>query len=332
MYRLRFPFRSTHEVTNFTEQIPLGSSGVDASVQPHLPYVVLNLENFRSETAAADALPFAWGAVMLASVLAGWGFHPEAHLDKTVYTDDPEAAAANLEKNLGLPNRGPVHGLVNGNLPAVIATDKNIRFLTANPVGVIQSLPISRIIPFLERALSFDDAARGFADERLRLALDLWRDYHGERSIRAKFLTLVMILEVLAPSRLKDQVAQDIVARWDSELSVELDRYPSQSPEYEAIESLRREVVFRRERSIRSRIRQYALAQLSGADQDHALAIAEMAVRAYDLRGTLLHTGAITPAELSDAHAAALRSVRVLILSRFGIPDPRTAMNSRGDS
>jgi hypothetical protein len=116
-YRLRFPFRSTHEVTDFSGPIILRPSGLLASLEPHLPYVVLNLEGFDSESAATDALPFAWGVVMLASVLAGWGFQPETTLDKVVFTDDPERAAQNLHKGLGLPITGRVHGLVTMPIP-----------------------------------------------------------------------------------------------------------------------------------------------------------------------------------------------------------------------
>lgn len=89
-YRLRFPFRSTHESTNSAYPIALQSSGIQASLQPHLPYVVLNLEGFESTSAAAEALPFAWSSVMLASVLSSWGFQTETTLDKVTYAEDPD--------------------------------------------------------------------------------------------------------------------------------------------------------------------------------------------------------------------------------------------------
>lgn len=323
-YRLRFPFRSTHEVTEFTNPVPLRSSGLQASLQPHLPYVVLNLEGFGSESAAAEALPFAWGAVMLASVLAGWGFQPETTLDRVVYTEDPNQAAKNLNKNFGLPITGIVHGLVNGNLPAVIPVDKNIRFLTAGEIGVRQSIPISRLAPHLEQALSHRDPAVAFRDERLKLALELWSDYHKERSLRAKFLTLVMALEVLAPPAAKHKVAQAVVDRWDQELSSDLQQYAKGSEEYEAIESLRREIAFRRERSIRSRIRNHIIEVVGGVNPENARQTAQMAVHAYDLRGNLVHTGTLEAAQLSDGHSAALQALRRTLLATLGMTDPRS--------
>lgn len=323
-YRLRFPFRSTHEVTEFTNPVPLRSSGIQASLQPHLPYLVLNLEGFESESAAAEALPFAWGAVMLASVLAGWGFQPETTLDRVVYTEDPDQAAENPHKNFGPPITGPVHGLVNGNLPAVIPVDKNIRFLTASEVGVRQSIPVSRLAPHLEQALSHRDVARAFMDERLKLALELWSDYHKERSLRAKFLTLVMALEVLAPPVAKHNVAQAVVDRWDRELASDVQQYSKESEEYEAIDSLRREITFRRERSIRSRMRNYIIEVVGGVDPEKARQTAKMAVRAYDLRGSLVHTGTLEATQLSDGHGAALQALRTTLLATLCMTDPQS--------
>lgn len=323
-YRLRFPFLSTHEVTDFSDPIPLHPRGVEASLEPHTPYVVLNLDGFESAAAAEQALPFAWGAVMLASVLSGWGFQLEANLDTVAYSDDPERAAENLRKNWGVHPAGPVHGLVNGNLPVALPVDKDIRFVTAGQVGVHQSIPASRIVPHLEQALSVRDAGEVFVDARLKLALELWSDYHKERTLRAKFLTLVMVLEVLAPPADKHSVAQAIVDQWDAELTSALDGYARTSDEYEAIESLRREVAFRRERSIRSRIRMHALQIVGDVNPEEAQRIARMAVRAYDLRGVLVHTGALGPSKLSDGHRIALQAVRTILLAAFGLSIPST--------
>jgi hypothetical protein len=322
VYRLRFPFGSIHEITGLTGLMPLRPSGIDASLQPHSPYVVLNLEGFQSESAAAEALPRAWGAVMLASVLGGWGFQAETTLDQVVYTDDPGQAARNLHENFGLPISGPVHGLVNGNLPAVIPVDKNIRFLTAGEIGVHQSVPVSRVVPHLEEALSFQGVALAFTDERLKLALEIWSDYHRERSLRARFLTLVMALEVLTPPMQKHSVAQSKLDRWDSELLSDLGRYTKGSDEYDDLDSLRQEISFRRDRSIRGRLRRHIRDVVGSSDPEKAPQIAHLALRAYDLRGALVHSGTLEPAKLSEGHEAARHAVRALVLATLGMSHP----------
>jgi len=260
---------------------------------------------------------------MLTSVVSGWGFQAETTLDRVTYVEDPEGAAQNLNKNFGLPILGPVHGLVNGNLPAVIPVDKNIRYKTAGEVTARQSISATGIAPHLERALSLRGGGHAFKDEKLKLALELWSDYHRERSLRAKFLTLVMALEVLAPSAPKHGVTQAIIDRWDTELTSDLQHHAEDSEEREAIESLRKEVLFRRERSIRSRIRKHILEVVGAVSREDAHPTAQMAVRAYDLRGRLLHTGTLTSADLSDGHGSALKALRTVLLASFGVSERR---------
>jgi hypothetical protein len=43
-------------------------------------------------------------------------------------------------------------------------------------------------------------------------------------------------------------------------------------------------------------------------------------VRAYDLRGALVHEGRLGSADLSEGHQAARESVRALLLAMLGIP------------
>ena len=158
---------------------------------------------------------------------------------------------------------------------------------------------------------------------RLKLALELWSNYHSEHSLRAKFLTLVMALEVVAPPTAKHDVAQAMVDRWNTELTSELQRYADGSEEREAIDSLRREVLFRRERSVRSRIRKHVLEVIGAVTPDEAHQTAQLAVHAYDLRGSLLHTGTLTPTKLSDGHSAALKALRTVLLASFGMSEQR---------
>ncbi|GIW90598.1 MAG: hypothetical protein KatS3mg109_1030 [Pirellulaceae bacterium] len=319
-YRLRFPFRSTYRVTDFNTPIALTARGIQASLEPDLPYLVLNLDGFTSESVAEEALPFAWGAVMLASVLSGWGFKAETTLGRVAYYEDTDQSAQNLHKNFGFPISGPV-GFVSGSLPAVIPVDKNIRVATVLDVTIDQSIPASRIAHYLECALSHRDAGQLFLNERLKLALELWSDYHREFSLKAKFLTLVMALEVLAPPATKHSVALEVIDRWNEELTSKLQQCAEDPEEREAIESLQREILFRRERSIRSRIRKHILEVVGAVNHDNADLAAQNAVRAYDLRGRLLHTGTLSPTELSEGHTCALQALRTVLLASFGVSE-----------
>jgi hypothetical protein len=63
------------------------------------------------------------------------------------------------------------------------------------------------------------------------------------------------------------------------------------SPTYLALESLGRDLIFRRDASIRSRVRQLP-ADVLGSEHEE-VPVSAKAVRAYDARSTLVHTGTI---------------------------------------
>jgi hypothetical protein len=131
------------------------------------------------------------------AVQIGTGFRAEIGFHRVVYAEDPEKAAANLSQSLGLPNTEPVHGMVNGNFPAVLPTGKNIRFITIGDVTVTSTLQKALIEGPLSEGLRAPSASSLYEDERLRTAVELFCASHSENSLRSKFLALVMGLEVL---------------------------------------------------------------------------------------------------------------------------------------
>lgn len=261
---------------------------------------------------------------MLASVLSGWGFQAESNMDKVKYTENPEQAEQNYYNHFNHKLPRPIHGFVNGNMPAVIPLEKNICYETAGSISGKHSIPAYKIKYYLEQALCHSNIGSIFTDEKIRLALELWLDYHKERNLKTKFLILVMALEVLAPSINKHLVAQKIIERWRTELNSELRCYEKNSEEYEALESLNKEVLFRRERSIRGRIRKHVLNVVGAVSPDEAHQTAKLAVDAYDLRSRLQHTGTLKPEELTKGHFAALEALRMLLLASFGVPKLHT--------
>jgi len=181
-------------------------------------------------------------------------------------------------------------------------------------------MPIDRLAPHIERALNLDGLQLAYTDERLRLAFELWTAYHREHSLRAKFLTLVMALEVLSPPISKHEVAIAFTDRWNAELTAAMQDFARGSDEHDALESLRREVCFRRDRSIRGALRAHVLNVVNQCEPESGTRIAALAVRAYDLRGALVHEGRLGSADLSEGHQAARESVRALLLAMLGIP------------
>ena len=47
-------------------------------------------------------------------------------------------------------------------------------------------------------------------------------------------------------------------------------------------------------------------------------------VKAYDLRGTVVHTGAVDLNKLHEAHSTALEAVKLLLRARLGLADQQS--------
>src|SRR5689334_19342800 len=114
-FSLRFPFRPLHWIEGLEEPINFEIEGILISLSACSPYAVLYAKPFVSEETARAFLPRLWGALAWVAVKIGTGFRAEMEVDRIIYAEDPEQTAANLSQSLGLPNKEPVHGIVNGN-------------------------------------------------------------------------------------------------------------------------------------------------------------------------------------------------------------------------
>jgi hypothetical protein len=231
------------------------------------------------------------------------------------YPDDPIQAGTNLAQSCGLASGEPVHGLAAGNMPVVLPSEKTITPLNLDGVWV-GTTPIHNIIPHLEKALRSPRTAALCDNERFRIALELWANYHREFSQTSKFLTLVMALEVLTEPKPKHSVAQELLDRWAEMLDERMAVFNKERKKYceecHALESLQQEILFRRDQSIRSRMREMVMAELASVPKERRHHLARLAVRAYDLRGSLVHEGRLSAADLSEGHEAAREVIQEL--------------------
>lgn len=314
-YKLRFPFRPTSKISGLDEPQALAAEPFVAHLSKSDPYFILTVDGFGSEEQARDFLATAWGAVMWASVQAGVGLQAETGLGQVVDADDPIQAGMNLAQSFGLASGKPVHGLADGNVPVVLPSEKTIKFVTLDGVWV-GTTPIHNMIPHLEKALRSPRTAALFDNERFRIALELWANYHREFSRTSKFLTLVMALEVLTEPKPKHSVAQELIDRWAEMLDERMAVFNKDREKYReechALESLRREILFRRDQAIRSRVREMVMAELASVPEERRHHLAMLAVKAYDLRGSLVHEGRLSVADLSKGHEAAHEVIQEL--------------------
>jgi hypothetical protein len=122
-----------------------------------------------------------------------------------------------------------------------------------------------------------------------------------------------MALETLTSSRPKHRAAQELLNQWQLQVGERKQQLPVASDEYEALESLERELLFRREASLRSQIRTLVHDTLEADGNPNANQLAGRAVKVYDSRSTLVHEGVLQTDELRTAEQDA-REIVVMVL------------------
>lgn len=318
-YALRFPFKPLHWVTGLETAYKIRVDGLQGRLVDEKPYLVVQVQPFSTEQEALAYLPRLWGALACLSVELRTGFIAETSVDSVTYAEDPIAVAANLEQSLGIPNKGPVHGIANGHLPSVIPIGKNIRMGKVGEPTISVTLPAEKYAPAFEKALRQPNIETLYSDAKLRTAIELLSDTQRANSMKSKFLTCIIALEVLTEPIEKHAVAQSLLDDLDARIKQQLPSYAKDSDEHHALESLQRELIFRREASVRSSIRQLILDGLNDLSESARNARSTEVVKAYDLRSRLVHDGTVPPTDLVRAYKVAYQTLLDLLARKIVI-------------
>jgi hypothetical protein len=155
-------------------------------------------------------------------------------------------------------------------------------------------------------------------DEKFKTAIELFNASFYETSLRAKFLTIVMILEVLAPLTYKHTAAQALLEEWKKQIQIRL-TVISDNDTRLALEALDKELDFRRETSIRQRVRQLLRNEFQYLPQTEREELERQAVNVYDARSVLVHSGQLPQVVLAEFHEQGTRIVRRILAKRLSL-------------
>ena len=285
------------------------------------PYLVLHATGFESEAAAQAYLPRLKSGLWSLALVQHIAFTPNFERQRITPAPDPYAAGRNLAQAFGMAIEGPfqpVHGLIDEEGYAIFKAGEYVRsLLFGNASGHVVH-QVDAVKKALSNGIASPQPAADAADERLATALDLYLSHFYESSIRARFLTLVTVLEVLAPVTEKHPAAVRLAValhrKIDGLLMTEVD-----SEARDALEALRREIDFRKETAIRRRIRSLVLDEPALGDIQERQDLARRTVKAYDLRSALTHTGAIAEVALNGAFETIQVVVQQLLRGRLGL-------------
>lgn len=309
MYTLRFPFQTVAQYSiEIDEDASFELDELSVAILQQGGWYIVQVSGFDSADAASAFSSTVYSALLWAVLERTTPFEAQTSVDLGHPIADPDKFRAST----GL--KGPAELLVDGNRPSAYKSDLAVRTVTAGSVGVSLSLPLTKYAPAFQKGL---ERSRGLQHgDRFRTALELFNAHFVEATSLAKFVVLIMCLEVLAEPQDKHEAALELLGKW----SEELDNLRQETDEEEirfALDSLERELIFRKEDSLRSRVRrlvQQSAVLPNGPEFD---ALVSRAVELYDLRSTLIHTGVLEESVLSRALTDARELVRALLKKKF---------------
>ena len=317
MFKIRFPFRlpSGQDLTQYDEALVVGS--LRMSLEKESGYHCLHIEGFESEENAKDFFKKIDSGLKYVTLNTGLSVLSEFELQNIKYEEDPEEARVNLSKSLNMEFGEPVDAHIDGARPAIYLSEKKITKITAGDVTLTLSQSSEKFLELFAKTIEFKTAENVGNDEKFISALELYSGHFLEATPRAKFLTLVMALETLAtPTKRTDNVLQ-LIDKWKEEADDELHQLSKDSDDYLSLESLSRELLFRKEDSIRRRIRNYVFNIAFTDESEIASDLAKSALKVYDFRSALVHGRRIDKQELSDQLSKAKEIVLKVLIYKF---------------
>jgi hypothetical protein len=276
----------------------------------------LTLAPFQDESEAIGFIPRVYAGLMW--TLLHNGLSPEATLEPQSihYSSDPQGVASHLSKSFDI-KADRVDAILEGSCPAIYQSNKEIRIITGGNVSLTLGFDSARSLDLICEAMVFPKSDSVVVDGKLQIALELYSSFFREASANARYLTLAMALEALAPEEMKPQSVIELIEDWKKEVQSRKAALEIESEEWAAYDALEREIDFRQQRSIRKRIRSLVNSVLHRHGDIDAIEVAKKAVLLYDKRGRLVHDGYLPGKELGDSTTQLREIVRRVLEARF---------------
>jgi hypothetical protein len=317
-YRLRVPIKTlgTEPILGLDSPAHVAVGDVTVAIKASPPFLIFDAGDFASQEDAQRFLPRLIGGIWALLLDFNIAFKAEFRFTPLVAAEDPEKAAANLRASWGL-ERERVYGVAGEGDVITYASGREPVYLGMGEARARASTGLGVALDAFAQGLA-SNAPTLVEDEAFRTAVDLFNAHFYETSHRARLLTLVMALEVLAPVTEKHPSAAELVARWKEDLAHR--RQGADDPEVvAALEALDRELDFRKETSIRQRVRQLIRNAPLIVDREERGQLERRAVAIYDARGRLAHQGSLPANELAVLLDDATQILRRLLRARLGI-------------
>ncbi len=317
MYTFRLPFElpDGYEINNADKTII--QNGLRYKLKKETRLYALVVEGFETEDQAKSFLANSWSGLTWVLLNCGLASRFELELQEISNTKRPKKAAKNLSKNLGIELEDEIQGIIHGTYPAAFNSSNNYKCLTMGKANLIAGVSIDRFYEFFFSGANKSFPENGLNDRKLIIALELYSAFFSETTPNAKFLTLVMVLETLSSSQKRPPLVLNLLSGFRKKIEEMESNNNLQPTEATSLESLKRELEFREEDSIRTQIRTLVSNVLSDSGDTDALKTAKQAVKIYDKRSTLIHTGYLPSTELGSLISDVRKIVEKVLKARF---------------
>lgn len=317
MYTLRYPIKLTENyMISASDEQRLTIEGMEIELLQDAGYHVIIVSGLDSAEMAVEFGTRLWVAISWALLNRATGFQVNGEPSIERLYDNPEQVGKSLHLNR------PVDVVIDTAFPAIYPTDARIARITAGSAHGSQQLAFESFATDLTEGLSVATSAS--LPKRLRTAIDLFHTHYFELSDSARLLTLVMAMEVLSEGCKKHPVAIEILDNWGAEIRAL--RATKNDPEVDfALECLEREVVFRCEDSLRSRVRRMTLDALCNEGEETRAKLGRSAVEIYDSRSKLVHDGFLAPDRLISTLTEARGLVAMILRELIRAENPKGA-------
>jgi hypothetical protein len=296
-YTLRVPFRIAGKEleindTAFEKII----NDYNWQLEHEEPFYVLKISGFRTEGEAEDYFRYVHYSLMFTQVEEKLSISHVNKLGEVKYNNDPEESARNFEKNFKMPYDGPIHGYFDKVNPVIYPSNKRFIIFGANGAVVKTPMSADRILSTIEKGVScVIDNEEFKIDAKLQTALDLYSTFWYESSDNARFLTLMMVFEVLKIENDRSQKEIEYINKWRNEVKVIMKNCKDGSSEYKSWASLLGNLDNSRKISITNGIKMLISELFEGDEKKKYLRDIGML---YGDRSTLVHDGYLEKNEL----------------------------------
>lgn len=318
-YTLRFPFRLPpgQNIGDLDEPAIYSRNGLAWSIERKLDLFLFKVVGLNSEEHCHQYAKRIWSGLNWLLLKTGVAPIVSLKFDRVAYAENAEEAARNLEREWGIPYSGPIHGLANEDMLCAHPSGQNIRFCAVGSPGAVVSTPVSRVIAAVDEGIEIRAGIETIEDRKLQVALDLYAAYWLEHSDRARLLTLILALESLMTYPPRHKIVRELLDKWKPDIERCMQQLKKGTAEFTALESLDKELFFKKTDSLRRQVRSLALEAFEFLNIDNAEDRAREAVWVYDQRSTLVHEGELPPAVLRKATRIAKDIVQQVLEARF---------------